>query len=165
MTAVAGECENYENGDDYPDKALVVTEKLAKAVVIHNIPPRLERERYRVGVIASSVSYYVDILKDVSNFFDIYDSVFSVGLECRLDNGHNAAHLLVRYYLRSLTANCRYEIAVEIVYVSLRLLNEALKAVGLAAGSHRLCDACGGNYGCYVVSGVGRGLYNAPTDL
>ena len=34
-TIVAGEGENDEDGDDYPDKALVVVEKSAKTAVIH----------------------------------------------------------------------------------------------------------------------------------
>ena len=34
------EGEDDEDGDDYPDKALVVVEKSAKAVVIHGVPPR-----------------------------------------------------------------------------------------------------------------------------
>ena len=37
---VAGEGENDEDGDDYPDKALVVVKKSAKAVVIHGRPPK-----------------------------------------------------------------------------------------------------------------------------
>ena len=40
-TGVAGEGENYENGDDDPDKALVVVKKSAKAVVIHGRPPKV----------------------------------------------------------------------------------------------------------------------------
>ncbi len=39
-TGVAGERKNYEDGDDDPDKALVVVEKSAKAVVIHGVPPK-----------------------------------------------------------------------------------------------------------------------------
>ena len=39
-TGVAGERENYEDRDDDPDKAFVVVEKTAKAVVIHGIPPK-----------------------------------------------------------------------------------------------------------------------------
>ena len=38
---VAGEGENDEDGDDYPDKALVVVKKSAKAVVIHGRPPKI----------------------------------------------------------------------------------------------------------------------------
>ena len=39
-TGVAGRCENYEDRDDDPDKALVVIEKSAKAVIVHGRPPR-----------------------------------------------------------------------------------------------------------------------------
>ena len=39
-TGVAGESENNEDGDDDPDKALVVVKKSAKAVVVHGEPPR-----------------------------------------------------------------------------------------------------------------------------
>ena len=39
-TGVAGKRENYEDRDDDPDKAFVVVEKTAKAVVIHGIPPK-----------------------------------------------------------------------------------------------------------------------------
>ena len=38
---VAGECKNYEDRNDDPDKALVIVEKSAKAVVIHGIPPKI----------------------------------------------------------------------------------------------------------------------------
>jgi len=37
---IAGKCKNYEDRNDHPDKALVVIEKTAKAIVIHGIPPK-----------------------------------------------------------------------------------------------------------------------------
>ena len=40
VTVVAGESENDEDGDDYPDKAFVVVEKTAKARVVHSRPPK-----------------------------------------------------------------------------------------------------------------------------
>ena len=40
VVAAAGEGENDEDSDDYPDKALVVVKKTAKAGVVHGRPPK-----------------------------------------------------------------------------------------------------------------------------
>ncbi len=54
VTVVASEGENYEDRDDDPDKALVVVEKSAKAVVIHGRPPKDFFEEF-----CSSIIFYV----------------------------------------------------------------------------------------------------------
>ena len=53
-TGVAGERENYEDCDDDPDKALVVIEKSAKAVIVHGRPPKEFFEEF-----CSSIIFYV----------------------------------------------------------------------------------------------------------
>ncbi len=40
-SAVAGESKNYKDGDNDPDKALIVVEKSAKAIVVHGEPPKV----------------------------------------------------------------------------------------------------------------------------
>ena len=62
-TGVAGEGENDENGDDYPDKALVVVEKSAKAVIVHGRPPKEFFEEF-----CSSIIFYVVSWRMVIDF-------------------------------------------------------------------------------------------------